>query len=406
MRIMIFSEVVTLAHFLRPLALAKKLKENGHEIFFVTSNSQYALADQLDGLEHVFLESPVTPEVFKNAIESGGHPYTEEILSNYLKEEVKLISSFLPDLLIGDMRLSLHVTAHVLKLPFVNISNSFWDRSAQVSSHFQPFFLPFMPTFKLRNNQVTRVVFFLLKQIIFNRLAQSFNRFAKKNGATAYGNYNDVLTKGTYTLYCDCEGLVKLSHKDPKKRVIGALLYETESPLPQELKIRSLKKRIFLSMGSSGPQELLGEMLEVLKNFNVEVLVSSTREIKKKDLGPNIRIYKFLPYSKVTNYVDLVICNGGTPGVYSALSNGVPVLMIPLNFDQLIFSHLMTQFSVGSIIRSDEFSKNRFSKEIKKILSSDGLNQAAKEFKNKLNSTDPMENFISQINLIKDEITK
>lgn len=395
MKILIFSESITLAHFLRPLIIAKKLKALGHDVLFVATNEEKMPVRELAGVNHLFIPSAITPEIFNKAIEYGKHPFTEEILSNYHLEELKLIKSFKPDLLMGDMRVSLHVTSQVTGITFINISNSYWDNEAIVPARF-----PMLKDSLLRDSMVTRMFYSLLKPMVLKKLAKPFNTYARKLNVSPYGNYNEVLTKGTYVLYCDFAGLLKFKRSSIDKKIIGPLIYETHSDLPAELKMKTAKKRIFVGLGSSGPNVLLREMINVLSKLDAEIIICSPDKSLRENSADNLLFYDFLPYSKIAQTCDLVICNGGSSSVYASLLNGVPVLMIPINFDQVIFSSLIEEKKAGIVLRYDEFSKARLETALKELMMNVVFKQAAKKLQIELSSVAPMDNIIAEINKI------
>lgn len=392
MRILFFAEVTSLAHFMRPLVIAKALKEEGHDILFLTTNKEFVPLDQLKDIPHDFLKSPVTPAVFREAIETAGHPYTKEILDDYLSQDLSFIESFKPDLIVGDMRLSLYVASAKTKIPFINISNSYWDSSAIIPTR-----LPVKRNSSLKDTKINRFFGKLLKPLIMNHFAKPFNAFAKGHGVPAYGNYTDVLTKGTYTLYCDDGDLLRFTSDLAGKKIMGPLLYDMDMPLPEELSKPREKKRIFLSLGSSGPHSVLKDLVEVLKDLDVEVVLCSTVDLDRSGLGEKFKIYKFLPYQKASAISDLVVCNGGSSIVYSSLVSGVPALMIPLNFDQVVFSSIAEENGLGLVLRFDEFTKTNFKKAVEKALQDQRMKENALAFKERIKNVDPLKNIVQYI---------
>jgi UDP:flavonoid glycosyltransferase YjiC (YdhE family) len=232
------------------------------------------------------------------------------------------------------------------------------------------------------------------------KLAVPFNDFAKKHQVELYGNYKDVLTKGTYTLYCDYKGLLEIKNLTSSKKIIGPFIYENVKELPDELKTRTNKKRIFIGLGSSGPGILLDDMLEMLNSIDAEVIVCANPKSLKVKTGSHIKFYDFLPYSQISKHVDLVICNGGSSSVYASLMNGVPALMLPINFDQVIFSSLIEQMNAGSVLRFDEFEKLKFKYTVNSMLFDEIKSQVAKKIQKEFEAIDPAQNILNEINSI------
>lgn len=392
MKILIFAEAITLAHFLRSLTIAKNLIKAGHEVMYVSTNAQAVPQKELVGINFLFIDSPVTPAVFGSTLEVGKHPYTEEILDRYLEQDRELIKQFKPDILMGDMRLSLHVTSEVTGIPFINITNSYWDNSAIIPARF--------PMFKdslLGDNLFSRTFYLILNPLVLYNMARPFNSFAKKNKVNLYGNYKDVITKGTSILYCDYHGLVKLKNNSPEKNIIGPLIYETAMDLPVELKDKSQRKKVFVGLGSSGPAILLDKIIEVLIELDVDAIICSPDKKLRSLESERIKFYDFLPYTKIAEHVDLFICNGGSSVVYAAILGGAPSLMLPLNFDQVLFSALIEELNCGLVLRTDEFSKERFKKSITSILGNELQYQSVSKVQKELKNVDPVKNIINVV---------
>ena len=108
-RILFLAEAVTLAHVARPVALAKSLDASDWEIRLAT-DSRYAGA--IGTLP--FPVEPlwtIPPERFRNALERGSPIYDAASLDRYVEEELRLIDGFGPDVVVGDFRVSLAISA-------------------------------------------------------------------------------------------------------------------------------------------------------------------------------------------------------------------------------------------------------------------------------------------------------
>jgi len=118
-RILFVGEAVSLAHVARPAVLARWAREAGHEVFFACG-SRYAGVARSEGLEPIELPT-VGAALFYRRLSQGRFFYRFEELREYVRAELELIGRLKPDLVVGDFRLTLPISA---KLAGVECSSS------------------------------------------------------------------------------------------------------------------------------------------------------------------------------------------------------------------------------------------------------------------------------------------
>ena len=52
---------------------------------------------------------------------------TSSSLDRYVEEDLRLIDSFRPDVVVGDFRVSLAISARKARIPYVNVTNAYWS---------------------------------------------------------------------------------------------------------------------------------------------------------------------------------------------------------------------------------------------------------------------------------------
>ena len=78
-----------------------------------------------------------------------------------------------------------------------------------------------------------------------------------------------------------------------------------------------------------------------------------------------------LPGNAVATIAQLVICNGGSPGVHQALQQGTPVLGIPANLDQLLNMRFVVRSGAGLALRADRVSTGRVGEMVQRVVLED-----------------------------------
>ena len=93
---------------------------------------------------------------------------------------------------------------------------------------------------------------------------------------------------------------------------------------------------VYLSLGSlgSGDVELMRGLIATLAAAPYRVIVSMGPQHAELELAPNMVGAEFLPQTSLLPQVDLVITHGGNNTVTEALHFGVPMVVLPLFWDQ------------------------------------------------------------------------
>jgi UDP:flavonoid glycosyltransferase YjiC (YdhE family) len=384
-KILFISETVTMSHLIRPLKIASQLSQDHYEIHFAATHIPDFLKNELSHFKVHQIQHGVPEKTFLSAIAQGKHPYTESILKIYVEEDLKLLKAIKPDLVIGDMRLSLKVSAQLADTPYLNISNSTWDSSAIL-----PSLVPELPVVKFFGVTLSQLVYSVIKEDVLSKLAKPFNQIAQSYGVPEYGSYYDVLTSGDYTAYVDLKSLVKCKAYKPNKINVGALLYSMNtskavSPVQQ----KKQKQRVVVSLGSSGPTSQLQGMVNTLAELDIELVVATSGKNITLPARQGIIAAPYLPLDQVLADTDLLIFNGGSGSGYLGLSHGVPLLCIPSNIDQHQFSQAISQKGAAGIIRSDKLSMKKLKSMVIEMLNNNKSKLAARAIAIEISEENP-----------------
>jgi UDP:flavonoid glycosyltransferase YjiC (YdhE family) len=99
---------------------------------------------------------------------------------------------------------------------------------------------------------------------------------------------------------------------------------------------------VYLTFGSVAPTMdffpgLYREALDALALLPVRVLVTVGRERDPRELGPvapNVHVARWVPQADVMPHAAAMVCHGGSGTIRSALTSGVPAVVVPLFADQ------------------------------------------------------------------------
>lgn len=107
------------SHLTRLVLIALKLQHQGAEVAFAfEENSQILKHYQF----HVF---PVSDAVVTDFSSNVFAAYTPSLVEQCVKDELKVIEAFKPDVIVGDFRLTAAISSKVAKIPYISVVNGY-----------------------------------------------------------------------------------------------------------------------------------------------------------------------------------------------------------------------------------------------------------------------------------------
>lgn len=346
-RVLFFCEAVTLAHVARPAVLAQSLDPTRYEVHIAQHPRYRALLGELPATHHD-LQS-IEPAQFMAALAQGSPVYEEETLRQYVEQDRALIASIKPDIVVGDFRISLQVSARLAGVPFIALSNAYWSEFAR-----QRYVVPDLPFARLLGARVGQGVFTVARPIAFALHCRPMNAVRRHYGLPSLGHsLQRVYTQGDYTLYADAAELFTMRALPSQHRFIGPIVWSPTYPRPPWWdSVGHDKPRIYVTLGSSGQASVLPEILAGLAHLDANVLVSTAGAPLPAQSPDNVYMAQYLSGEDAVQGASLVICNGGSPTTQQALVSGVPVLGLASNLDQYLNMAMLEQNGAGRCLRA------------------------------------------------------
>jgi UDP:flavonoid glycosyltransferase YjiC (YdhE family) len=347
-KILFIAEAVTLAHVGRAITLAKALDPRQYEVHFACA----------DGYDFCFHDChftrwqirSISSERFLTALAEGNPVYDEATLSRYVEEDLALLARVGPDVVVGDFRLSLSVSARVARVPYVALINAYW--SPYTDPHYR---VPAIPLTRYLPIPVADLLFRTARPIAFALHARPLNKVRGQYGLPALGSdLRKIYTDADYTLYADAAELFPPVNMPVEHSYIGPVTWSPPISLPVWWDELALDKPIvYVTLGSSGQGALLAQVLEALSGLPITVLAATAGNAELAKVPANARVARFLPGDAAAQRSALVICNGGSPTCHQALVAGVPVLGIAGNLDQFLNMAGVLRAGAGLLLRAD-----------------------------------------------------
>ena len=351
-KILFVAEAVTLAHVGRPLALAQTLDRQrydvhvacapGYEMFFKGSHvSSWTI-------------SSISSARFLAALAAGKPVYDTATLKQYVLDDLRLLQAVRPDVVIGDFRLSLSVSARRAGVPYVGLINAYW--SPYVA---QRYTVPAIGLARVLPIPLADSLFRLVQPLAFALHSVPLNRVRRAYGMASLGrDLRRVYTDADHMLYADVPEMFPSHDMPATHSYLGPVVWSPPTALPPWWDaLPAARQIVYVTLGSSGQGALLPRVLQALAPLPVTVIAATAGNIDPGPLPANARAAVYLPGVMAAQRAGLVICNGGSPTSQQALTAGVPVLGIAGNLDQYLNMHGVLAAGAGALLRSDRLNE-------------------------------------------------
>ena len=366
------SESVTLAQLVRLVSLARALDPRDYELHFASARFDDLVFRGTSFVRH-FIDS-VSPEHVDSALRKGRRIYDATTLARYVKDDRALLSRTCPDLVVGDFRLSLTVSAPLAGVPHVALANAYFSPFAIRDG----FPLPDHPIVKLLGEKRAARHFPRAVPFVFSHFAKPLNDVRQAHGLSPIGSLLEVLTHGDHVLYADTPSLVPTAGLPPTHEYLGPIFWSPQVSLPSSWnEVDDSRPRVYVTLGSSGKVDALPLVVKALAALPIDVLVATAGRGSIPSAPSNVHMTDFVPGDVAARRSALVVSNGGSSTGYQALSQGVPVLGIPSNLDQYLAMTAIENAGAGRLCRAGNLSLTGVRKAASELLSSESHRRAA-----------------------------
>lgn len=369
-RILFITEACTFAHIIRPLVLAQSLDPEQYDVHFAYAKNELTTGKEFifegTNFTHWTIYSQPTAE-FARAVKFGTRLFKFSTLKSYAEEEINLFKTIRPDIIVGDMRLSLSTSAQICGIPHILIHNAYWSPNA-----LNPTPRPEYPiVHKAIQFLGERFVSFLLKKLepyILAYQLRPINRLRRYYKLPKFSNFFDAFTAGDYRFYADMQCLFPNIKLDHNEHFMGPINWEPNIPPPPWWdKILYPQPIVYVAMGSSGRADLLPMILNTVRESGMTVILAGPENFS----SDHIFASPFFPWDKAAKRSVLMIGNGGSGAVYQAIRAGIPLIGIVANQDQLFAMSYAEQAKCGIMLRSNSVRSSEIKSAINSLLNED-----------------------------------
>jgi UDP:flavonoid glycosyltransferase YjiC (YdhE family) len=369
-RLLFVTENITLAQVVRLATLAGRLDPTQYEVHFACSDFDPLVFGGTD-FERWPLHTIDKEQGFK-ALAKGERLYDVKTLERYIADELRVIDQVKPELIIGDFRLSLAVSAPLRKVHVASLINAYWSPYA-VRERWP---VPDHPIVRLVGVELAEKYFPQALPKVFGHFAAPLNSLRKRHGLPEFETLSHQLCFGDSVLYPDVPELCPITGAPASHHFLGAVQWSPRVSAPPSLAGDASLPLVYVTLGSSGDVAVLPTVLDGLDGLPIRgVLATAGRAAPR--VPANFVTADFVPGELLAQQALFVVTNGGSSTGYQALAQGVPVLGIPSNLDQYLAMAAITQQGAGLTLRSGGVTREQVRRAAVRLLDAPAVKRGA-----------------------------
>ncbi|MRW94521.1 glycosyl transferase family 1 [Duganella sp. FT80W] len=353
-RILFVAEAVTLAHVGRSLALAQTLDRQRYDVHFACApgHEMFLKGSQLRS----WTLNSISSQRFLAALAAGKPVYDRATLAQYVLDDIRLLEAVRPQVVIGDFRLSLSVSARVVQVPYVTVTNAYW--SPYVQQHYR---VPAIALSRVLPIALAEPLFRAVQPLAFALHSRPLNAVRRAYQLPSLGpDLRRVYTDADHVLYADIPEMFPAHDLPITHAYLGPVMWSPPVELPPWWDaMPGGRDIVYVTLGSSGQAALLPRVLQALAPLPLTVMAATAGNVDAGLLPDNVHVASYLPGEQAAQRARLVICNGGSPTSQQALAAGVPVLGIAGNLDQYLNMDGVLRAGAGALLRSDRLQEEQ-----------------------------------------------
>lgn len=367
-------EAVTLAQVVRLWTLAQALDPARYDVHFASARFD----ERIFGAGGVPMRRwpirSLAPEVVDRAVASGKRIYERQTLSDYVEEQRALLREIRPAIVVGDLRLSLAISAPLEKVPHMALINAYWSPHAVRGA----FPLPDHPIVRILGERIAGRYFPAALPKVFAHFARPVNALRERHGLPAIGSLPEVLLHGDATIFPDVPSLVPTAGAPPHHHYVGPVLWAPRLPLPAWWPaLEPERPTVYVTMGSSGRADRLPIVLRAIVRLGFQAIVTTAGRASVPEGMPHVHVAELIPGDVAAARSTLVVSNGGSTTGYQALAAGRPVVGVASNLDQYLAMTAIEKAGAGVLLRAGSLDEAGVTVALEKVAGEPAYTRAA-----------------------------
>ncbi|QHI36897.1 Zeaxanthin glucosyltransferase [Kordia antarctica] len=403
----------TLGHVNPLLILGKELLKKGHTVvFFQLEEMKHHILDA--GIEFHKIGRLIPSDTMKNMKEQLGQLSGIDAMRYWRKRQTGLFKIWFTELpgaiekekinflLVDQSDATGSTIAEAKKIPYVTVCMGLdmdWEKN-----------IP--PFFSVRSYDTSPIVLRGNKMAMdefvkdFDPLFKSINDQREKYGLPVYDPYRNMYPVSPFAQIAQMPSFLDYPRVEKPDYFynVGPFIDDNPTPIPFPFEKLNGKPLVYISLGTilNLRPDIFNLVGASFKGIEVQLAISLGNkdvDLTLDEFPPETIIVSYAPQKEVLAKAKLCITHGGMNTVMDALSNAVPVLVVPISFDQPGTAGRMKYLNVGEYIQYKALSEVAINKTVKKIFSTNSYYENAAKMKEKflqLNGRDQAINIIER----------
>lgn len=359
-RLLFFSQGVSLAHVARPAALAAAVNLDEYEVHFART-PRMARFVSLPGVVQHDVAQTMSPDRFVERMAVGQPLFDEATLSADLGEDLRVLRAVKPALVVGDLRLSLQVSARLTATRYAALANAHW--SPRLPRSHYPF--PDHPAARLLGRRVAAALFGAVRGPVFRAHARPLNAVRRLHGLAPLPEMRDCYFDADAVLLLDDAGFYPTLDE---ATFLGPVVWEPPLPPPPWLDgLQGREDLVLVTLGSTGAPHLMqGSVVsDTARELGLTVMMATA---ERGALPPGVLGAPYVPGYQAAQYARVMVCNGGAVSTAQALAAGRPFLGLCSNMDQFLSARPLVDAGAGLMLPASEATPRRVKAALARLL--------------------------------------
>ena len=162
---------------------------------------------------------------------------------------------------------------------------------------------------------------------------------------------------------------------DPTWHRLNSTVRTTEEPFDVDAMVPGHGKVVYLSLGSLGCMDvgLMQRLIDAMAGTEHRTIVSMGPLKDQMSLGPNMYGDQFLPQPSILPQCDLLITHGGNNTVCEGFHFGLPMIGLPLFWDQYDNAQRLRETGFGERLATYDWTDEELVAAVNRLLGDDAL---------------------------------
>lgn len=389
-------------HFTPMVGIARQLVERGHEVWWYTGKHFQAKVEATGArfvsmkAAYDFVETDLS-RAFpgREKLKDFGqlkfdlkHLFIDDIPRQY-QDLTDILKEFPADVLIADTGcLGPRSVWEKGGPPWAAIGITALTIASQDTA---PFGLGLLPSSSRLGQARNRLLYALLKKVLFRDVSKHLNRVRAGIGLVAFKGSVYDMPLSSYLYIQGTTEAFEYPRRDLPSQVhfVGPFLPDPASsfsppPWWPEL-VNSTRPVVYVTQGTwaTGAEQLIVPTLKALAREDVLVIATtggrSVEALGLEKIPDNARLERFIPHHDLLPHISLMITNAGYGGVQQALAHGVPLIAAGNTEEKPEICNRVEWSGVGLNLKTKSPKPSQIQKAVKKVLTNPRYQEKARQ---------------------------